>query len=160
MPDNPDDALLLDLTAQIVSAHMGHNPVSVDALPPLIVGVLRTLKEAGSWKDAAKRDPAVPINKSVFLDHIVCLECGASFKTLKRHIETEHDLTPEEYRQRFSLGHLYPLVAPDYATRRSALAKELRLGRNPRAAVAVESATKAKRTTNSARKKADSRKTA
>jgi predicted transcriptional regulator len=108
---------------------MGHNPVSVDALPPLIVGVLRTLKEAGSWKDAAKRDPAVPINKSVFLDHIVCLECGASFKTLKRHIGTEHGLAPAEYRQRFGLGLLYPLVAAGYAERRSAMAKQLGLGR-------------------------------
>jgi predicted transcriptional regulator len=93
------------------------------------VSVFKALKEAGSGKDAAKHDPAVPVGKSVFRDHIVCLECGNRFSTLKRHIRTEHGLTPEEYRQRFGLGLLYPLVAADYAERRSAMAKQLGLGR-------------------------------
>jgi predicted transcriptional regulator len=73
LPDNLNDPLLLDLTVQTVSAHVGHNSVSVDALPPLIVSVLTALKEAGSGKDAAKQDPAVPINESAVRDHIIVL---------------------------------------------------------------------------------------
>ena len=133
MSDKPDDSVLLDLTAQIVSAHISHNPVPADGLPPLITSVLKTLREAGTAGKAAKRDPAAPINKSVFRDHIVCLECGASFKMLKRHLRTDHGQTPETYREKWGLGRSYPLVASDYAQRRSALAKQIGLGTKPRA---------------------------
>src|SRR5215469_11174642 len=132
MPTSTESALL-DLAAQIVSAHVSHNAISADALPPLIASVLKTLRETGSATEAAKREPAVPANKSVFRDHIVCLECGASFKMLKRHVRTDHGLTPDAYRQKWGLNHSYPLVAADYGMRRSALAKQIGLGTKSRA---------------------------
>jgi predicted transcriptional regulator len=120
--------MLLELAAQIVSAHVSHNPLPADALSPLITTVIKALAGAGTQVEAAKREPAVPTNKSVFAGHIVCLECGKHFSTLKRHLRTEHDLTPEAYRAKWGLSGSYPFVAVDYAKRRSALAKQLGLG--------------------------------
>ena len=145
MSDKPEATLLLDLTAQIVSAHVAHNAVPVDALPPLISSVLKTLREAGIGAEAAKRDPAVPPAKSVFRDHIICLECGKHFSTLKRHLRTDHNLTPEAYREKWGLSRSYPFVAPDYAQRRSALAKEIGLGRKPAAGGSAKQAPAARK---------------
>jgi predicted transcriptional regulator len=132
MSDIGKDTHLLGLTAQIVSAHVANNPVQPEALPALIQSVFKTL--AGAGKEApepAKLEPAVPIKKSVFADHIVCLEDGKKLKMLKRHLATSYNMTPQQYRERWGLPHDYPMVAPDYAKHRSALAKEIGLGRKP-----------------------------
>ena len=125
---------VLELTAQIVSAHVSNNSVAPDALPGLIQEVYRTL--AGVGKEIAlpdKPQPAVPIRKSVFPDHIVCLEDGKKLKMLKRHLKTSYDLTPEQYREKWQLPPDYPMVAPNYAKHRSSLAKKIGLGTKPRA---------------------------
>jgi predicted transcriptional regulator len=121
---------LLELTAQIVSSHVGGNTVEPDALPSLITQVFQTLCSIGTGEvEAVKAEPAVPIKRSVFGAHLVCLECGKSFKMLKRHLSTDHSLTPEGYRTKWGLPTSYPLVAPNYAKIRSALAVSIGLGR-------------------------------
>jgi len=134
MSDNSNEAHLLGLTAQIVSAHVANNSVQPESLPALIQSVFKTLAAAG--KDAVepvKLEPAVPIKRSIFSDHIVCLEDGKKLKMLKRHLATSYQLTPQQYRERWGLPHDYPMVAPDYAKHRSALAKQIGLGRKPSA---------------------------
>jgi predicted transcriptional regulator len=124
---------VLGLTAQIVAAHVSHNTVSTDSLPTLIQQVYRTLAGVGNEPARPERpQPAVPIKKSLFSDHIVCLEDGRKLKTLKRHLKTAYGMTPEQYRERWGLAPDYPMVAPDYARRRSSLAKKFGLGRTPR----------------------------
>jgi predicted transcriptional regulator len=133
MVDQPVSANVLGLTAQIVSAHVSNNSVSQDALPSLIQEVYKTL--AGVGKDPVVPDlpqPAVPIKKSVFADHIVCLEDGKKLKMLKRHLKTAYDMTPDQYRERWGLPPEYPMVAPSYAKHRSSLAKKIGLGTKPR----------------------------
>lgn len=120
---------LLELTAQIVSAHVGKNPLDADRLPELIREVYRALantQEAPEEIEGLK--PAVPITRSVFNDYIVCLEDGKKMKTMKRHLMTDHNMTPEQYRARWGLPPTYPTVAPAYAETRSALAKKIGLG--------------------------------
>ena len=127
---------VLSLAVQIVSAHVAHNSVPVESLPALIQSVYSTLSTVGTAApEPEKLQPAVPIKKSVFPDHIVCLEEGKKLKMLKRHLKTAYDLTPEQYRERWNLPRDYPMVAPDYAEKRSALAKSIGLGRKPAAAV-------------------------
>ena len=127
---------VLSLAVQIVSAHVTHNTVPVESLPALIQSVYSTLSTVGSAApEPEKLQPAVPIKKSVFPDHIVCLEDGKKLKMLKRHLKTAYDLTPEQYRERWNLPRDYPMVAPDYAEKRSALAKSIGLGRKPAAAI-------------------------
>jgi predicted transcriptional regulator len=121
---------VLGLTAQIVSAHVSHNAVSSDALPGLINEVYRTLANVGKQPaQAEKPDPAVPVKQSVRADRIICLEDGKSFSMLKRHLMTDHKLTPQQYREKWGLPRDYPMVAPNYAKTRSALAKKIGLGR-------------------------------
>jgi predicted transcriptional regulator len=121
---------LLQLTAGIVSAHVSNNPVARDDLPALIVTVHRTLAGVGTAvAEPVRAEPAVAVKKSVFADHIVCLDCGRSLSMLKRHLRTDHDLSPEAYRQKWGLPASYPMVAPDYAATRSSLAKSIGLGR-------------------------------
>jgi predicted transcriptional regulator len=134
MRDGSANADILGLTAQIVSAHVSKNAVAPEALPPLIMEVYRSLANVG--REPAQPDrpqPAVPIKKSVFPDHIVCLEDGKKLKMLKRHLKTAYNLTPEQYRERWGLPPDYPMVAPDYASHRSSLAKKIGLGTRPRA---------------------------
>lgn len=126
----------LQLTTRIVVAHVTNNRVGADRLPELIRSVFQALAKAGQPEPGTKpRQPAVPVKKSVFDDRIVCLECGKSFRTLNRHLQVEHNLTKDEYRQRFALSQDYPFVAPDYAESRSQIAKRIGLGRKPRAKV-------------------------
>jgi predicted transcriptional regulator len=124
------------LVAQILSAYLSNNSVAPADLP----SVIDTVKKAFSGGDnpfphlagseaGEKRQPAVPVKKSVAPDAITCLCCGEKFKSLKRHLHAEHKLSPEEYRAAFDLKKDYPIVAPDYAARRSAMAKSLGLGR-------------------------------
>jgi len=121
---------VLSLTAQIVAAQVANNPIDPANLPTLINDVLRALTNAGQSTAAPPRaEPAVDIKRSVRNDHVVCLECGKHFSMLKRHLNTDHQLTPQEYRQKWGLPLTYPVVAPDYAKTRSALAKKIGLGR-------------------------------
>lgn len=132
---------VLGLTAQIVSAHVGNNKVAAEELPGLIQQVYLALNgsTAGAPQAparpaaAAERPkPAVPISRSVFSDHIVCLEDGKKLKMLKRHLQTAYHMTPEQYRARWGLDGNYPMVAPEYAKKRSSLAKAIGLGTRPR----------------------------
>jgi len=135
MPEQMLPADVLGLTAQIVSAHVSNNAVPSDALPVLIQEVYKTLAGIGKEPAAPERlEPAVPIKRSVFHDHIVCLEDGKKLKMLKRHLKTAYNLTPEQYRERWGLSADYPMVAPDYAQHRSSLAKKIGLGTIPRRA--------------------------
>ena len=134
MADTAGSNTVLSLTAQIVSAHVSNNAVASDALPSLIQDVFRTLSGIGTEVVEAERpQPAVPIKRSVFPDHIICLEDGKKLKMLKRHLKTAYNMTPEHYRERWGLPSEYPMVAPNYAERRSALAKEIGLGTKGRA---------------------------
>ena len=122
---------LIDLAADVVSAYVSNNPVSMSDLPTLISDVHAALKKTST--DGVKEEPeplkpAVPIRRSVTPDYIVCLEDGKKFKSLKRHLRTHYDLSPEEYREKWGLPVDYPMVAPNYARARSELAKKMGLG--------------------------------
>jgi predicted transcriptional regulator len=134
MAEHPANITVLGLTAQIVSAHVSNNSVSPDALPSLIQEVYKTLAGLGNERSEPERpQPAVPVKKSVFADHIICLEDGKKLKMLKRHLKTAYNMTPEQYRDRWGLPPDYPMVAPNYARHRSSLAKKIGLGTKPRA---------------------------
>jgi len=134
MAEHPANITVLGLTAQIVSAHVSNNSVSPDALPSLIQEVYKTLAGVGNEQSEPERpQPAVPVKKSVFADHIICLEDGKKLKMLKRHLKTAYNMTPEQYRDRWGLPADYPMVAPNYARHRSSLAKKIGLGTKPRA---------------------------
>lgn len=123
---------LVDLSADIVCAYVSHNALSVTDLPRLIVEVhtaLRSLETGETLTAPEELRPAVPIRKSVTPDYIVCLEDGKKFKSLKRHLRTQYDLSPEEYREKWGLPPDYPMVAPNYSATRSRLAKDNGLGR-------------------------------
>ncbi|MDZ4762798.1 MAG: MucR family transcriptional regulator [Alphaproteobacteria bacterium] len=122
---------LIEMVSDIVSAYVAHNPVPVADLPRLIERVHSTLVEidsAGSVEEKPELKPAVAIRKSVTDDHIVCLEDGKKFKSLKRHLRTRYDMSPEEYREKWGLPQDYPMVAPNYAKQRSELARKMGLG--------------------------------
>ena len=119
---------LLALTANIVSSHVSHNPVSGDSLTKMIREVYETLSTVGGPPKAERPEPAVPIKKSVTPDYVICLEDGKKLKMLKRHLSTAYDMTPEQYRERWNLPADYPMVAPNYAKKRSALARKIGLG--------------------------------
>lgn len=120
-------------TAEVVSAYVSNNPVPAGDLPRLISSVFGALNNLGEkpMPVEAPVEPAVNPKRSVKPDHIICLECGKKFKSLKRHIGSEHELSPEEYRAKYELSPDYPMVAPDYAEKRSSLAKSMGLGRKP-----------------------------
>lgn len=127
-------AILLEQTSKIVASHVANNPTNSNDLPRLITEVHNALSTAqGSGSEAPEKlEPAVPIKKSVTPDYIVCLDDGKKLKMLKRHLKTALDLTPEAYRERWGLPADYPMVAPNYAKRRSALAKKIGLGKQGR----------------------------
>ncbi len=123
---------VLELTSQIVSAHVSNNFVAPDALPSLIQAVYRSLATVGQVDTAPVAPvPAVPIKKSVFPDFIICLEDGKKLKMLKRYLKTRYNLLVSEYRAKWGLPADYPMIAPNYARRRSVSAKESGLGRGP-----------------------------
>ena len=129
------DTTIMGLTAKIVSAQLGNNTLPTDQLSTLIRAVHQTLATVGQGPiETAKAEPAVPVKKSAFADHLVCLECSRHFKMLKRHLTTDHHLTTHDYRSKFGLPDTYPVVAPDYAKVRSALAKKIGFGNGRRAA--------------------------
>jgi len=120
----------LHLTTDIVAAYVSNNKVSSDELTALMHDVYQSLQQiaAGDASLRATRDPAVPVNKSVTPDYIICLEDGKKLKMLKRYLRTHYQLTPEEYRRKWNLPPDYPMVAPNYAKKRSAFAKKIGLG--------------------------------
>jgi predicted transcriptional regulator len=128
----PADGDLVDLSADIVCAYVSHNALSVSDLPRLIADVhsaLRSLNSASALEPMVELRPAVPVKKSISADYIVCLEDGKKFKSLKRHLRTHYDLSPDDYREKWGLPADYPMVAPNYSATRSRLAKDNGLGR-------------------------------
>jgi len=120
---------VLELTAQIVAAYTSHNHNTPEALLQLIGSVHATLAAVGRTTPAPEKpQPAVPLKRSVFPDHIVCLEDGKKLKMLKRYLRTSYNLTPGQYREKWGLPSDYPMVAPSYAAHRSKLAKSIGLG--------------------------------
>ena len=128
-PQDNDDTLIT-LTADIVAAHVSNNSVSVNDLPLLISnvhGALATLTGSSAAPEV-RLEPKVPIRSSVKPDYIVCLEDGKRLKMLKRHLMTHYQMTPDQYRQKWGLPSDYPMVSPNYAEQRRALAKAIGLG--------------------------------
>ena len=126
------DSDLIELSTEIVSAYVSHNAVSPGDLPKLIAevhGALRALQSNEVPAPVEELKPAVPVRKSVANDYIICLEDGKKFKSLKRHLRTHYNLSPEEYREKWGLPADYPMVAPSYSATRSKLAKDNGLGR-------------------------------
>lgn len=137
--DGADD--FIHLAAEIVAAYVANNSIPALELPTLlkaIHGSLREMATPGSASVAAPvappapPKPSVPINKTVTPDHIICLEDGQSFRSLKRHLGTAHQMTPQQYREKWGLPADYPMVAPNYAEARSAMAKKIGLGQRRR----------------------------
>jgi predicted transcriptional regulator len=132
---------LTEMTADIVSAYVSNSAVAVNDLPALIQQVHRSLSEivngAPVQPAAAPQTPAVPVKKSITPDHLVCLEDGRKYKSLKRHLRTKFDMSPEDYRSKWGLAKNYPMVAPNYAATRSNLAKQMGLGQGGRKAAAA-----------------------
>lgn len=128
--------LLLELTSEIASSYVSNpsNSISKDELPDLIGTIHDSLTKAHKNKSvggASNTRPAVPIKKSMTDDYIICLEDGKKFKSLKRHLRSHYDISPEEYREKWGLPLDYPMVAPNYAKARSQLARDMGLGRKP-----------------------------
>jgi len=146
--DNEND--LLALTADIVAAHVGHNRVGVSELPDLIAKVHEALSGLGAAGASPEPElkPAVSIRASVKPDHIVCLEDGKKLTMLKRYLQTNYGMTPQQYRAKWKLPADYPMVAPNYAEKRRSLAKAIGLGRKKGAAAPAAKAARgrAKRT--------------
>ncbi len=136
MSDTLASSNYIEIAADIVSAYVSNNSVPSSDLPALIGDVHSALlRVAGAGADAPAADapkPVVPVKKSVTPDYIVCLEDGKKFKSLKRHLRTQYNLTPEQYREKWGLPADYPMVAPNYAKARSDLAKEMGLGQQRR----------------------------
>ncbi|HYF23539.1 MAG TPA: MucR family transcriptional regulator [Caulobacteraceae bacterium] len=130
-----EKAEIIEMTADIVSAYVGNNSVSAADLPALIQSVHRALSGVTGGAEVAQpapKEPAVPVKKSITPDHLVCLEDGRKFKSLKRHLRTKYNMSPEEYRAKWNLPKDYPMVAPNYAKARSDLAKQMGLGQGGR----------------------------
>ena len=132
-----EKAEIIEMTADIVSAYVGNNVVAAGDLPDLIQSVHRALagvSVGAEVSEAAPKEPAVPVKRSITPGFLVCLEDGRKFKSLKRHLRTKYNMSPEEYRAKWGLPKDYPMVAPDYAKARSDLAKQMGLGQGGRQA--------------------------
>ena len=131
MNEKSEQENLIELTADIVSAYVSNNKMDSGAIAALIGDIHGALQRTASGRVEASTEalkPAIPIRKSITPDFIICLEDGKKFKSLKRHLRTHYDLTPEEYRIKWGLPPEYPMVAPNYAKARSSLAKQMGLG--------------------------------
>jgi len=151
-----DNETLLTLTADIVSAHVANNTVSATDLPVLISSVHRALSGLGTVAEPepVEQQPAVSVRSSIKPDYIVCLEDGKKLKMLKRHLMTHYQMTPEQYRTKWKLPSDYPMVAPNYAEQRRDLARQIGLGRKPKAAPIPAPAPKTPRRRGPAKKPA------
>jgi predicted transcriptional regulator len=130
-----DKAEIIEMTTDIVSAYVGNNSVSATDLPALIQSVHKALVNVGGPAEpveAPPKEPAVSLKKSVTPDYLICLEDGRKFKSLKRHLRTKYNMSPEDYRAKWGLAKDYPMVAPNYARARSDLAKQMGLGQGGR----------------------------
>lgn len=125
-----DQTTLISLTADIVASHVSNNAVAAGDVAGLVTIVHDALSnlQHGALSSAVAKQPAVSVRASVKPAYLVCLECGAKFSTLKRHLRTSHNLTPEEYRRDYGLTASYPIIASDYSERRQAIAKAIGLG--------------------------------
>ena len=129
-----DKADLIEMATSIVAAYVGHNTVAPGDLPALIQKVFEALSQASGATHLSlsmpekKFEPAIAVRKSITPDYLICLEDGKKFKSLKRHLRTHYNLSPEEYREKWALPRDYPMVAPNYAQARSRLAKKMGLG--------------------------------
>lgn len=135
MSDSTASANFIELTAEIVSAYVSNNTVSAAEIPSLISQVYSALSRVSGKPGESPAEPlkpAVSVKKSITPEHLVCLEDGKKFKSLKRHLRTQYNMTPEQYREKWSLGADYPMVAPNYAAARSQLAKQMGLGQQRR----------------------------
>ena len=140
-----DRSELLEMTADIVSAYVGNNSVSATDLPALIANIHAALSQVTGGVvevEPEPKEPAVPVRKSISPDFLICLEDGRKFKSLKRHLRTKYDMSPEEYRAKWNLPKDYPMVAPNYAKARSELAKQMGLGQGGRKPARVARAKK------------------
>ena len=135
MSDSPAGGPFIELTAEIVSAYVSNNTVPAAEIPSLINQVYSALARVSGGADDVSSEPlkpAVSVKKSITPEHIVCLEDGKKFKSLKRHLRTQYNMTPEQYREKWGLSPDYPMVAPNYAAARSQLAKQMGLGQQRR----------------------------
>ncbi len=131
MPQDEQSPELLELTTKVVAAHVANNPIAVTDVPGLIATVHQALATLGPEEAAPRPEPAVSIKQSVKPEYIVCLDDGKKLKMLKRHLKSAYNMTPDDYRKRWGLSRDYPMVAPNYAKKRSELAKKIGLGRKP-----------------------------
>jgi len=132
-----DKAEIIELTAEIVASYVENNTLTTGDLPGLIQSVHRALAAISSGAEpveVAPKEPAVSVRRSITPDYLVCLEDGRKFKSLKRHLRTKYNLSPEDYRAKWGLAKDYPMVAPNYAKARSDLAKQMGLGQGGRQA--------------------------
>ena len=135
MAENAADSVYIELTANIVSAYVSNNSVPSGEIPNLIGQIYAALKRVSGQPTAAlggPLKPAVPIKRSVTAEYIVCLEDGLKFKSLKRHLRTRYNMTPDQYREKWGLPSDYAMVASNYAAARSQLAKQMGLGQRRR----------------------------
>jgi predicted transcriptional regulator len=135
MSDTPAGGNYIELTAEIVSAYVSNNTVPASEIPSLISQVHSALSRVSGKSGEVNTEPlkpAISVKKSITPEHIVCLEDGKKFKSLKRHLRTQYSMTPEQYREKWGLGADYPMVAPNYAAARSQLAKQMGLGQQRR----------------------------
>jgi predicted transcriptional regulator len=135
MAENMTSGNFIELTADIVSAYVSNNSVSAAEIPALISQVHSALLRVSNGSSEAPAEalkPAVTVKKSITPDYIICLEDGKKFKSLKRHLRTQYNVSPEQYREKWGLPPDYPMVAPNYAAARSELAKQMGLGQQRR----------------------------
>ncbi len=135
MAENSGEGSYIQLTATIVSAYVSNNTVPSAEIPNLISQVHSALLRVSGGQPATPAEPlkpAVPLKRSITSDYLVCLEDGKKFKSLKRHLRTQYNMTPEQYREKWGLAPDYPMVAPNYAAARSQLAKQMGLGQQRR----------------------------
>src|ERR1700735_2037905 len=133
--DSGESSSFIELTADIVSAYVSNNSVPSADIPALIGQIHSALKRVSGGQAAAPAEPlkpAVPVKRSISADFLVCLEDGLKFKSLKRHLRTRYNMTPDQYREKWALPPDYPMVAPNYAAARSQLAKQMGLGQQRR----------------------------
>jgi predicted transcriptional regulator len=134
MDDKPE---IIEMTAEIVAAYVENNTIPATELPSLIQsvhGALIGITSTVETVESPQKEPAVPVRRSITPDHLVCLEDGRKFKSLKRHLRTKYNMSPEDYRAKWGLPKDYPMVAPNYAKARSDLAKQMGLGQGGRQA--------------------------
>jgi predicted transcriptional regulator len=135
MAEDPANSDFIELTAGIVAAYVSHNPLPAADIPALINQVHGALTMISTGQKPAPSDdlkPMVPVKKSVTPDYIICLEDGKRFKSLKRHLRTQYNMSPDQYREKWDLPRDYPMVAPNYAATRSRLAMQIGLGQGRR----------------------------